>query len=377
MRFARRPWLLLGFGLLVAAPQAGAQPAGDSDPAVIEVDALLDGRLRTAEVRSALLRRSLRIPATVELDPGRVSRIDAGVDGRVVEVNVVAGQPVAAGEALARVTSPELTRAQVALLGARAEVSLQRRAVQRAGELVEAEVIAQAELERRQNDLFMASTAVQSHRDQLTLMGMSEAEIRDVERSESIRSQVAIVAGRAGVVIERAVDRDQVVARGEPLFAVADLTRVQVEGRVPEREVAFVAYAEGVQVEIPAAGRSAIAGEEFYVAPTVDPTTRTVTVRTFVDSPDGIIKPNMLATLVLLGRRQEQLAVPAQAVVRDGNDEHVFVREGEGRYRFAAIAAEREIDGLRAVAEGLSEGDVVVVDGAFRLNAERKRRLGR
>jgi cobalt-zinc-cadmium efflux system membrane fusion protein len=368
---------LLSVGLLIPALYAGAQPAAESDPALIEIDPLLDGRLRTAEVRSALLRRTLRIPATVELDPSRVSRIDAGVEGRVVEVLVADGQRVSAGQVLARITSPELTRAQVALLGARADVSLQRRAVARASELVEAEVIAQAELERRQNDLFMAATSVQSHRDQLTLMGMSEAEIRDVERTESIRPQVGIVSRRDGVVIERAVDRGQVVSVGEPLFTVADLTRVQVEGRVPEREVAFVARAEGVQVEIPAAGRSATAGEEFYVAPTVDPTTRTVTVRTFVDSPEGTIKPNMLATLVLLGRRVEQLAVPAQAVVRDGDDEHVFVREGEGRYRFAAIAAEREIDGLRAVAEGLSEGDVVVVDGAFRLNAERKRRLGR
>jgi cobalt-zinc-cadmium efflux system membrane fusion protein len=370
----RRSWLAIAPALVLMTPPATAQPAADA--AVIQVDERVEARLRTAAVARAKLQRKVRVPATVELDPARVSRIDAGADGRMLAVDVDTGQKVSAGQVLAWVTSPDLTRAQVALLGAVAEVDIQRRAVQRATELVQAEVIAQAELERRQKELFLAAMAVQSHRDQLALLGMSEREIEQVVRTESIHSEIAVVSGSDGVLIERNVDRGQVVRTGEPVFVVADLSRVRVEGRAPEREVPFLSRAREVRVEIPAVNQNGRIGDELFVGATVNPATRTVTVRTALDSPEGVIKPKMLATLEVWGPLEERLAVSASAVVRDGDIDHVFVREGEGRFRFVPVTLEREVDGLRAVVEGLNEGDVVVIDGAFRLNAERRRRLG-
>jgi cobalt-zinc-cadmium efflux system membrane fusion protein len=369
-----RGWHAIAGALVLMAQPAAAQPAADA--AVIQVDQRVEARLRTAAVARAKLQRKVRVPATVELDPARVSRIDAGADGRILAVDIDTGQKVSAGQVLAWATSPDVTRAQVAMLGAVAEVDIQRRAVQRASELVQAEVIAQAELERRQKELFLAAMAVQSHRDQLALLGMSEREIEQVVRTESIHSEIAVVSEADGVLIERNVDRGQVVRTGEPVFVIADLSRVRVEGRAPEREVPFLARAREVRVEIPAVNQVGRIGDELFVGATVNPATRTVTVRTALDSPQGVIKPKMLATLEVSGPLEERLAVPASSVVRDGDTDYVFVREGEGRFRFAPVTLEREVDGLRAVAEGVNEGDVVVIDGAFRLNAERRRRLG-
>jgi cobalt-zinc-cadmium efflux system membrane fusion protein len=277
-----RGWLALLPALLLMASPVAAQPAADA--AVIQVDERVEARLRTAAVAPAKLQRKVRVPATVELDPARVSRIDAGADGRMLAVDVDTGQKVSAGQVLAWVTSPDVTRAQVALLGAVAEVDIQRRAVQRASELVQAEVIAQAELERRQKELFLAAMAVQSHRDQLALLGMSEREIEQVVRTESIHSEIAVVSETDGVLIERNVDRGQVVRTGEPVFVVADLSRVRVEGRAPEREVPFLARAREVHVEIPAVNQMGRIGDELFVGATVNPATRTVTVRTALDS---------------------------------------------------------------------------------------------
>jgi cobalt-zinc-cadmium efflux system membrane fusion protein len=310
----------------------------------------------------------------VELDQTRVSRIDAGVNGRILDVYAFGGGYVEAGDPLAQLTSPELTQAQVALLGALAEVDLQQRAVQRASDLVDAEVISQAELERRQKQLFVAEMAVQSHRDQLRLMGMSSRGIADVERTRTIDSEVEINARRAGTVIERNVNRSQVVQPGDPLFSIADLSRVRVEGQAPEREVDFLAAADHVEVELPALGREPILGRLVYVGATVNPATRTVTVRTEIDTAGGGIKPEMLATLVVVGPLERKLAVPAAAVVRDGQGDHVFVREDGGRFRYTPVSLGPAVDGLRPVSAGVREGDVVVVKGAFRLNSERKRR---
>jgi cobalt-zinc-cadmium efflux system membrane fusion protein len=365
--------LLLGLLVPGATPAEEAEGAA-ADAAVIEVGESLEARLVTAPAELEPLRRRLRLPASVELDQTRVSRIDAGVNGRILDVYAFGGGYVEAGDRLAQLTSPELTQAQVALLGALAEVDLQRRAVQRASDLVDAEVISQAELERRQKQLFVAQMAVQSHRDQLRLMGMSQAEVAEVERTRTIHSEVVIGARRAGTVIERNVNRSQVVQPGDPLFSIADLSRLRVEGQAPEREVDFLAGADHVEVELPALGGEQILGRLVYVGATVNPTTRTVTVRTEIDSPSGHIKPEMLATLVVVGPLERKLAVPAAAVVRDGLGDHVFVREAPGRYRFTDVALEPSVDDLRPVSTGLAEGDVVVVKGAFRLNSERLRR---
>ncbi len=365
--------LLLGVCATLAAPASSAEEA---DPLTIEVSAGLAARLETAVIERHALQRRLRLPAVVELDEERVSRIGAGVNGRIVEVAAFRGDAVQRGDLLARLTSPELTQAQVALLGALAEVDLQRRAVQRAADLVEAEVISQAELERRNKQLFMAATAVQSHRDELRLMGMSRREIEEVERSETIRSEVGVLSSLGGTVIERDVSRGQVVAPGDPLFTIADLSMVRIEGQAPEREATFLAKADHLLVEIPALRIFERKAALDYVSATVNPGSRTLTVRTRIETPSESVKPEMLATLVVVGPAERRLAVPAPGVVREGDEDFVFVREGEGRFRFTRVTLEAAIDGLRAVSSGLSEGDVVVVDGAFRLNSERRRRAG-
>jgi cobalt-zinc-cadmium efflux system membrane fusion protein len=241
---------------------------------------------------------------------------------------------------------------------------------------VEAEVISRAELERRRSQLFVASTDVKSHRSQLELMGMAPRDIDEVETSRAILEEVTVYSRTHGTVIERRVNREQVVEAGERAFTIADLSRVRVEGEAPAREVNFLTSADHLLVEIPDIGAEGIRGELLYVAATADPSTRTVTVRTEIDNPGATIKPKMLAILVVVGPAEARLTVPAGAIVREGNQDYVFVQEASGRYRFAPVAVEPEMDGIRAVSRGLREGDLVVVDGAFRLNSERRRRSG-
>ena len=369
----------LGLAVLWACSPAEPEPpppALPDDPAIIELEAALAEQLVTKPARRTELRRSIRLPATVKLDPKRMVLIDAGVDGRVVDVFLGRAASVDVGTPLAVLTSPEFTRGQVGFLAALADVELQKQAVARAEELVEAEVISRAELERRRAQLFLARTAVKSHRGQLGLMGMAPREIDTVERSKVILEEVTVHSRSLGTVIEREVSRGQVVAVGELMFTIADLSLVRVEGEAPAHEAGFLGSADHLLVEIPAIGAEAIKGETVYIDATADRATRTVTVRTEIDNPDAAIKPEMLATLVVVGPVEARLAVPAEAIVRDGNGDYVFVQEGDGRYRFAPVVVEPEVKGLRAVSSGLREGDRVVVDGASRLNSERRQRAG-
>ena len=357
-------------------PEQPAPAAPPADPAIVELETALAEQLVTAPVRRTELRRTIRLPASIKLDPMGLSHIDSGVRGRVVEVHVQRGALVEVGTPLVVLMSPEFTRGQVSFLGALADRELQRHAVERAEELVEAEVISRAELERRRSQFFVASTEVKSHRSQLELMGMAPRDIDEVETSRAILEEVTVYSRTHGTVIERMVNREQVVVVGELVFTIADLSRVRVEGEAPADEVQFLGSADHVLVEIPALDAERIKAELLYVAATADRATRTVTVRTEIDNPGASIKPEMLAILVVVGPAETGLVVPASAIVREGNQDYVFVQEGSGRYRFTKVAVKPEVDGMRAVSRGLREGDLVVVDGASRLNSERRQRAG-
>ena len=81
----------------------------------------------------------------------------------------------------------------------------------------------------------------------------------------------------------------------------------------------------------------------------------------------------MLATMLIEARPSDKLVVPASAVVREGEEEFVFVVGDGGQYRLTKVKLAPEHGGRRVVISGLKGGEKLVVEGAFHLNNERNR----
>ena len=97
-------------------------------------------------------------------------------------------------------------------------------------------------------------------------------------------------------------------------------------------------------------------------------------MRTELDNRQGRLKPDMLATMVIEAQPVAQLVVPAAAVVREDNIDHVFVADGQGKFRLIKVSLGPERNGQRVVNDGLSNGQMIVIEGAYHLNNERKRK---
>jgi cobalt-zinc-cadmium efflux system membrane fusion protein len=130
-----------------------------------------------------------------------------------------------------------------------------------------------------------------------------------------------------------------------------------------------------VHIQVPALGNETVVGRLIFVGQTINPQTRTVLVRTELDNADGRLKPEMLASMLIEGVAVERLVIPASAVVRESDEDHVFVAEGEGAFRLVKVKLGPEQGGQRVVLSGLKGGERVVIDGGFHLNNERNRRL--
>ena len=369
------------FWLLTASLLAGcnkddktAAAAPPADPALVAPAAELIAQLKLASVSTQPVAETLRVAGRIDFDEQRLARIGATITGRVTDIDALLGQEVKKGEVLARLNSSELSTQQLAYLRARAQLELNRRNAERAQSLFEADVIGAAELQRRQSEFQISVAETRAASDQLQLLGVTPASIDRLGKQGAVNSLTPVVSTLNGHVVERKLAQGQVVQPADALFVVADLSRLWAVAQVPEQQVNQVKVGQSVSIEVPALGNEKLVGKLIYVGQTINPETRTVLVRTELDNRDGRLKPAMLASMLIEARAVERLVVPASAVVRENDEDHVFVAEGDGTFRLLKVKLGPEQGGQRVVLAGLKGEEKVVVDGAFHLNNERNRK---
>jgi cobalt-zinc-cadmium efflux system membrane fusion protein len=364
--------LLSACGDKTSTPPSAAA-AATADPMEVAIKPDMAAQFKVSKVAMHDITPWLEISGRIEANDRLVTRIGAAVTGRVTEVLAEVGDRVQLGQTLARVASSELTTAQMGYLKAHSAASQAERAVERARQLILADVIGSAELQRRESELAIARAEFRAAGDQLRLMGLPTFAIDRLKDQGTLHPVTSVSATLAGVVIERKVSQGQVAQPGDPLFTVADLGTVWVVGALPEQAARSVQAGQTVNIEVPALGNRSLSGKIVFVGDTVSPETRSVTIRTQVDNVQRDLKPQMLATMRVRSATQQALALPAQAVVRENDRDHVFVRTADLRFKLIPVELGPAQDDLRPVLKGLSEGSEVVTEGAFHMNNERKR----
>ncbi|TXT32358.1 MAG: secretion protein HlyD [Rhodocyclaceae bacterium] len=369
------------FLLLTVATLAGCNQENDKsaaqqvrDPLSVTPSPELLDQLKLNSVSTQPVAETLRVSGRIDFDEQRLARIGATVTGRVTDIDALLGQSVKKGEVLAKLNSSELSSQQLAYLKARAELELNRRNAERAKALFEADVIGAAELQRRESEYQISKAETRAASDQLQLLGVGPAAIDRLGKQGEVNSVTPVVATLNGVVVERKLAQGQVVQPADSLFVVADLSRLWAVAQVPEQQVSQVKTGQSVSIEVPALGHEKLVGKLIFVGQTIDPETRTVLVRTELDNRDGRLKPAMLASMLIEAKPVNRLVIPAGAVVRENDEDNVFVAVGDGAFRLAKVKLGPEQGGVRVVLSGLKGGEKLVVDGAFHLNNERNRK---
>ncbi|MXS79341.1 efflux RND transporter periplasmic adaptor subunit [Nitrosomonas sp. GH22] len=348
--------------------------AGLADSHTIFLRPDLRQRVETGKPFLADISEKLHVPGQIKVNETKLVQVGASFTGRIVEVYAHLGDSVAAGAKLARITSPELVQAQLAYLRANSLAVLAERAAIRARQLFAEDVISAAELQRRESESQVSNAELSAAKDQLLLLGVNNQAIQDLTRHGQILPSVVITAPRSGTVITRNVAVGQVVQPSDQLFTVADLSELWVVGDVPEYAAHFVEQGQHVEVRVPALGDANFDGTIIFVSDIVNPLTRTVTVRTEVDNPERKLKPDMLATVHIDEHARERLVIPEGAVVREHNEDHVFVAREDGGFTLTQVKLDEPVNQMRPVLEGLTPDQLIIVKGAFHLNNERKRK---
>jgi membrane fusion protein, heavy metal efflux system len=315
-------------------------------------------------------------PGVVRPNENALANITTLVRGRVAEVHADLGQMVEPNQLLAVLHSGDLGLAQSAYLKARARRHVAEQAYQRAEFLFKEKVIGQAEAQRREGEMISIRAEAQEAREGLRLLGMDDKQLRSLERTQTIRSHVPIVAPFAGRVIARDLTKGELVETTNKLFAVADLSTVWVVGNVSEKDISYVNRAtaipnQPVEVHVAAYPDEVFQGIVSYVGDVLDTATRTMQVRLTLANPTGRLKPEMFATIRVSSEpAADVLVIPEAAVQHDRNRSFVFVRKETGVFEERAIRLGDRNGTFAAVIDGVVEGEAVVTEGAFILKSE-------
>lgn len=377
------------FGMLLLASFTGCDrapvPAEESRPkrssdevrlVRLPPDEVIRSGVTVEPVERTAFRTYRTFPGVVRPNENALANITTLVRGRVAEVHADLGQEVKPNQLLAVLHSGDLGLAQSAYLKARARRHVAEQAYQRAQFLFKESVIGQAEAQRREGEMISIRAEAQEAREGLRLLGMDDKEIRTLERTQTIRSHVPIVAPFAGRVITRDLTKGELVETTHKLFAVADLSTVWVVANVSEKDVSYVHRAaavpnQPVEVFVAAYPDDVFQGTVSYVGDVLDSVTRTMQVRLTLENSTGRLKPEMFATIRVLSEpAPDVLVVPEAAVQHDRDRSFVFVQREPGVFEARTVRLGGRNGTVVEVLEGVREGEAVVMEGAFTLKSE-------
>jgi Cu(I)/Ag(I) efflux system membrane fusion protein len=211
---------------------------------------------------------------------------------------------------------------------------------------------------------------VDAARQRLSLWGVPEEAIAEVERTGAVQRTVTLRAPFTGYVIEKSVLLGQRVMPGDPLYKVADLSVVWLEGEIFERDLPALRVGGEATATFQALRDVERRARITYIYPTLNPETRTARVRVELANPDLALKPGMYATLRFSGPIAVGLSVPRSAVVVTGQRNLVFQRGADGRFVPREVELGLTADDRVQILRGLAAGDTVVASATFLIDAE-------
>ncbi|MDF4220909.1 MULTISPECIES: efflux RND transporter periplasmic adaptor subunit [Maribacter] len=265
-------------------------------------------------------------------------------DGRLEKLNVsYEGQKVNRGQLLATIYAPNLVAAQQELLTTTA-------------------------LKESQPALYKAV------RNKLKLWKLSESQINAIETSGKVRDNFPIYATVSGTVSEVAAREGDYVKQGQPILKVSNLNSVWAEFDAYESQISNLKVGQKMMIVT-----NAYANKEFdatisFIDPMLNNATRTVTVRATLKNIDALFKPGMFVTGKLKGESKmndDLITVPASAVMWTGERSLVYIKTNPNEPIFEMreiVIANRNGENFR-VKEGLENGDEIVTNGTFSVDA--------
>ena len=331
-----------------------------------------DGQISVVTVDERPVAAELDTPGRIAFDDSHIAHVFSPVGGRVVRIEAQLGQPVRRGAPLVTLESPDVGVAAADVGKAEADLQAAERELRRQRELFEAHAAAQRDLEAAQAARDRATAELARARQRARLFHGAAG---------SVSQAVALRSPIDGEVIARAVTPGMEIAgqasggTSPELFTIGNVERVWAVADVFEMDLPRVKPGAPVAVKVVAFPERVFQGRVDWIAPALDPQTRSARVRAALLNPGRELLPEMFASFrIISGDGRLMPAVPVDAIVYEGANARVWIARPDSKTVVSRpIEVGDTTNGLVEVRKGLTIGESVVTSGTLFIDRAARR----
>jgi membrane fusion protein, heavy metal efflux system len=324
-------------------------------------DTAASAGLEWAKVSELTRSTGLMAPARLTYDATRLAQINARSPGVVRSLKVDVGSKVKKGEALLVIDSPNVGADRARLAAAKARITAAEDNLRRQQRLVSEGLAAQQVLLVAAQERAAAQGEHDALKASLAIMGANGGGA----------GGYTLTAPIDGVVTQRNVTIGKLVDGEGVLLEIVDTRSLWADADVAESELPRVAPGQTVVLTFDALPNRELKGSISYVAPSVDPHTRSAKVRIPLDNADGSLRANMFGQArIAASEATSRLVVPRAALHRVDDVSLVFVRLSNTEFETRRVKLGTSEDSMVEILSGVKAGEEVVTTGSFLLKTE-------
>ncbi len=323
----------------------GAHTESDSDAVHFSKEASELANVETTIVMRQNPVKEVRLYGKVQADERLLQNQTAHISGRIEKLYVnFTGESVRQGQLLAMIYSPELITAQQ--------------------ELIEA-----AKSKLTQPEIYDAA------KERLRLRLLTPAQIAGIESSGRVKTSFEVFSNTSGIVTTKRVNTGDHVSEGDVLFDIANLSSIWVLFDAYESDLPFLHVGNKVSFTVQALPGKEYSGNIQFIDPVIDPLTRVAKVRIEINNAGGKLKPEMFVNGIVkasLDQYKDKLVIPRSAVLWTGKRSIVYVKKpetDESVFKMREVELGPMLGNSYVILSGLTEGEVIVTEGTFSVDA--------
>jgi membrane fusion protein, heavy metal efflux system len=354
-----------GFGLLGGSGKAAQEPAllvRQGDKIVVPEGSPLRSRLTVMPAAAEAVSSKLVLPGIVESDPARTAVVLTPLGGRVLALKAALGDRVVRDQVLAVIDSADLAQALDDNDKAADAFKLTEKNLARQEEQSKIGVASDRDLDQARSDHEQAAAEYTRTQARLKVLGVS-SQTNQASRLLTVRAPVG------GSVTSLSVAPGNMINDPtQPIMTIADLSTIWVTALVPEKDVATIYRDQTAEVSLSAYPDRPLRGKVLFVADLIEPDSRRNKVRIAFPNADYALKPNMFATVTLMGPKRARVVLPSSALLMNNDRTSVFVATAPWTFERRTVDPQLEEGPVVAIRSGVEAGEPVVVKGGILLN---------
>ena len=303
--------------------------------------------ITTQKVSKKPVGQTAVINGRLTVDEQRSEVISSRAAGRVEKLYIKeTGQPIRKGQPLYTLYSETLLTLQQEYLLAKEQYD------------------ALGKTEKRYQSFLEAS------KKKLLLYGLTMAQISQIANRNSLQPSVTFLAPTSGVITEINVSEGQYVSEGGLLYTIEDISRLWVEAELYPNETSLVKNGYKVTVRVNENENNSMEATVSFLSPEYRSNTQITVMRASIENSSSQYKPGQQVQVYLTHSSKEVLAIPVDAVIRDGNGTHVYIQAGHNTFQPRMVKTGLESFDQVEITEGINEGDTIAISGAYLLYSE-------